>query len=163
MTATIVVLTEESLNEVDITNLRYLIQDNPARFEVLVPADTGRNLLVDVLDNLSLLQFAEAFRDLTGGKPTKDQETKAAEVQLSESLALLASSGLEAGGSVTGEDPVQAVVAAARATNAQQVVVITTPHAVEDTFRTDWANEAQERLGVPVLHLYSGSGFIGGS
>ncbi|MBO0906834.1 MULTISPECIES: hypothetical protein [Arthrobacter] len=163
MTATIVVLTEESLNEVDITNLRYLIQDNPARFEVLVPADTGRNLLVDVLDNLSLLQFAEAFRDLTGGKPTKDQETKAAEVQLSESLALLASSGLEAGGSVTGEDPVQAVVAAAKATNAQQVVVITTPHAVEDTFRTDWANEAQERLGVPVLHLYSGSGFIGGS
>ncbi|WP_104103151.1 hypothetical protein [Arthrobacter sp. 08Y14] len=163
MTATIVVLTEESLNEVDITNLRYLVQDNPARFEVLVPADTGRNLLVDVLDNLSLLQFAEAFRDLTGGKPTKDQETKAAEVQLSESLALLASAGLEAGGSVTGDDPVQAVVAAAKATNAQQVVVITTPHAVEDTFRTDWANEAQERLGVPVLHLYSGSGFIGDS
>lgn len=163
MTATIVVLTEESLNEVDVTNLRYLIQDNPARFEVLVPADTGRNLLVDVLDNLSLLQFAEAFRDLTGGKPTKDQETKAAEVELSESLALLASSGLQAGGSVTGEDPVQAVVAAAKATNAQQVVVITTPHAVEDTFRTDWANEAQERLGVPVLHLYSGSGFIGDS
>lgn len=163
MTATIVVLTEESLNETDISNLRYLIQDNPARFEVLVPADTGRNLLVDVLDNLSLLQFAEAFRDLTGGKPTKDQETKAAEVELSESLALLASSGLQAGGSVTGEDPVQAVVAAAKATNAQQVVVITTPHAVEDTFRTDWANEAQERLGVPVLHLYSGSGFIGDS
>lgn len=163
MTATIVVLTEESLNEVDITNLRYLIQDNPTRFEVLVPSDTGRNLLVDVLDNLSLLQFAEAFRDLTGGKPTKDQETKAAEVELSESLALLAASGLEAGGSVTGEDPVQAVVAAAKATNAEQVVVITTPHAVEDTFRTDWANEAQERLGVPVLHLYSGSGFIGDS
>ena len=37
------------------------------------------------------------------------------------------------------------------------------PHAVEDTFRTDWANEAQDRLGVPVLHLYSGSGFIGDS
>ncbi|MCC3264632.1 hypothetical protein [Arthrobacter gengyunqii] len=163
MTATIVVLTEESLNEADITNLRYLVQDNPARFEVLVPADTGRNLLIDVLDNLSLLQFSAAFRDLTGEKPTKDQETKAAEVELSESLALLASSGLEATGSVTGEDPVQAVVAAAKASDAQQVVVITTPHAVEDTFRTDWANEAQDRLGVPVLHLYSGSGFIGDS
>ena len=43
------------------------------------------------------------------------------------------------------------------------VLVITTPHAVEDTFGTDWANEAQDRLGVPVLHLYSGSGFIGDS
>ena len=163
MTATIVVLTEESLNEADIINLRYLVQDNPARFEVLVPADTGRNLLVDVLDNLSLLEFAAAFRDLTGGKPTKDQETKAAEVELGESLKLLASSGLEATGSVTGENPVEAVVAAAKAADAQQVVVITTPHAIEDTFRTDWANEAQDRLGVPVLHLYSGSGFIGDS
>ncbi len=163
MSATIVVLTEESLNEADISNLRSLTQDNPARFEVLVPADTKRNLLVDVLDNLSLLQFAEAFRNLTGEKPTKDQETKAAEVELAESLELLASSGLEATGSVTGEDPVQAVVAAAKTTQAQQVVVITTPHAVEDTFRTDWANEAQDRLGVPVLHLYSGSGFIGDS
>ena len=94
MTATIVVLTEESLNDVDISNLRYLIQDNPARFDVLVPSDTGRNLLVDVLDNLSLLEFAAAFRDLTGGKPTKDEETKAAEVELAESLQLLKASGL---------------------------------------------------------------------
>jgi hypothetical protein len=163
MTATIVVLTEESLNDVDISNLRYLVQDNPARFAVLVPSDTGRNMLVDVLDNLSLLEFAAAFRDLTGGKATKDEETKAAEVELAESLELLKASGLEATGSVTGEDPVQAVVAAAKASDAQQVVVITTPHAVEDTFRTDWANEAQDRLGVPVLHLYSGSGFIGDS
>ncbi|WP_329609215.1 hypothetical protein [Arthrobacter sp. ATA002] len=126
MTATIVVLTEESLNDVDISNLRYLVQDNPARFTVLVPSDTGRNLLVDVLDNLSLLEFAAAFRDLTGGKPTKDEETKAAEVELAESLQLLQASGLEATGSVTGEDPVQAVVAAAKAAEAQQVVVITT-------------------------------------
>lgn len=163
MTATIVVLTEESLNDVDISNLRYLIQDNPARFEVLVPADTGRNLLVDILDNLSMLDFSAALRNLTGEKPTKDQETKAAEVELAESLKLLASSGLDATGSVTGEDPVRAVVTAAKASNAQQVVVITMPHAVEDTFRTDWANEAQDRLGVPVLHLYSGSGFIGDS
>ncbi|GAA3288240.1 hypothetical protein ACFFON_07435 [Arthrobacter citreus] len=163
MTATIVVLTEESLNDKDISNLRYLVQDNPARFDVLVPSDTRRNLLVDVLDNLSMLEFAAAFRDLTGGKPTKDEETKAAEIELAESLELMRASGLEATGSVTGEDPVQAVVAATKASDAQQVVVITTPHAVEDTFGTDWANEAQDRLGVPVLHLYSGSGFIGDS
>lgn len=163
MTATIVVLTEESLNAGDIQNLRYLKQDNAVHFEVLVPADTRRNLLVDVLDNLSLLEFAAAFRDVTGGRPTKEQETKAAEVELAESLQLCRESGLDASGSVTGEDPVQAVVAATEAAKALQVVVITTPHAIEDTFRTDWANEAQDRLGVPVLHLYSGSGFIGDS
>jgi hypothetical protein len=41
--------------------------------------------------------------------------------------------------------------------------VITRPHAVADTFHTDWANKAQDQLGVPVLHLYAGSGFIGDS
>jgi hypothetical protein len=42
-------------------------------------------------------------------------------------------------------------------------VVITRPHAVADTFHTDWANKAQDQLGLPVLHLYAGSGFIGDS
>ena len=47
--------------------------------------------------------------------------------------------------------------------SAGQAVVITRPHAVADTFHTDWANEAQDKLGLPVLHLYAGSGFIGDS
>ena len=163
MNPTILVLTEETLNEADARNLGYLAEDNPVRFEVLVPADPGRNMLVDVLDNLSLLEFSAAFRDLTGGKPTKDQETKEATQELAESLDLLRGLGFDADGRVTGENPVEAVVEEARSSQAQQVVVITTPHAVEDTFGTDWANEAQDRLGVPVLHLYSGSTFIGDS
>ena len=163
MTSTIVVLTEEPLGSRDIENLRAVAGENPARFEVLVPADPGRNLLVDVLDNLSLLDFAEAFRNLTGGRPSKADEVKEAVTSLAESLEQLQAAGLEATGTVTGEDPVAAVVETAKRTSADQVVVVTTPHAVEDTFRTDWANEAQDRLGVPVLHLYSGSGFIGDS
>ncbi|MCQ1949888.1 MULTISPECIES: hypothetical protein [Arthrobacter] len=163
MTSTIVVLTEESLGSRDIENLRSLVGDAPVRFDVLVPADPGRNLLVDVLDNLSLLDFAEAFRNLTGGRPSKADEVKEAVTSLADSLEELQAAGLEATGTVTGEDPVAAVVETAKRTHADQVVVITRPHAVEDTFRTDWANEAQDRLGVPVLHLYSGSGFIGDS
>ncbi|MCC3274467.1 MULTISPECIES: hypothetical protein [unclassified Arthrobacter] len=163
MTSTIVVLTEESLVPGDIENLRALAGDTPTRFEVLVPADPGRNLLVDVLDNLSLLEFSAAFKNLTGDRPSKADEVKAAVTELAESLELMQASGLEATGTVTGEEPVTAVVETAKRTQADQVVVITTPHAIEDTFRTDWANEAQDRLGVPVLHLYSGSGFIGDS
>ncbi|MCC3271764.1 hypothetical protein MUK71_07340 [Arthrobacter zhangbolii] len=163
MTSTIVVLTEESLGSGDVENLRALMGEEPTRFDILVPADTGRNLLVDVLDNLSLLDFSAAFKDLTGGRQTKAEGVKEAVTELAESLEALQAAGLEATGSVTGEDPVAAVVETAKRTGASQVVVITTPHAIEDTFRTDWANEAQDRLGVPVLHLYSGSGFIGGS
>ncbi|MDM7989023.1 hypothetical protein [Arthrobacter sp. zg-Y877] len=163
MTSTIVVLTEESLGSRDVENLLALAGENPTHYEVLVPADPGRNLLVDVLDNLSLLDFAEAFRNLTGGRPSKAEEVKEAVTSLADSLEQLSAAGLDATGTVTGEDPVAAVVETAKRTNADQVVVITTPHAIEDTFGTDWANEAQDRLGVPVLHLYSGSGFIGDS
>lgn len=163
MNATIVVLTEEVLNEADARNLGYLAENNPVHFQVLVPADTGRNMLVDVLDNLSLLDFAAAYRDVVGPHPSRRQEAREAEQELRESLDLLRGLGFDADGRVTGENPVESVVEEARKAKAQQVVVITTPHAIEDTFRTDWANEAQDRLGVPVLHLYSGSGFIGDS
>ena len=43
----------------------------------------------------------------------------------------------------------------------QEVIVVTQPHAVEDTFHRDWASRAREVLGVPVLHVYAGSSFIG--
>jgi hypothetical protein len=44
---------------------------------------------------------------------------------------------------------------------AQEVVVVTEPHAVEDTFHTDWASRAREALGVPVLHMYAGDWRLG--
>jgi hypothetical protein len=40
-------------------------------------------------------------------------------------------------------------------------MVVTSPHAVEDTFHRDWASKARESLGVPVLHVYAGSSFLG--
>ena len=58
---------------------------------------------------------------------------------------------------------VDGMVAKVRELGAGQAVVITRPHAVADTFHTDWATKAQDKLGLPVLHLYAGSGFIGDS
>jgi len=39
--------------------------------------------------------------------------------------------------------------------------VVTLPHALEDTFRRDWASRAREDLRVPVLHLYLGTNQLG--
>lgn len=161
MSGTILVLTEEALNSVDVANLASLAEVEPAAFELLVPAETGGNLLVEFLDRLSLLEFAEAFRNLSTDRPGPAEQQREAGLDLAASLRLLHEAGLQARGTVVDGDPVAAVVDAAARTGARQAVVITTPHAVEDTLRTDWANEAQERLHIPVLHLYSGSGFIG--
>jgi len=162
MSETIVVLTEEPLNDADVRNLSFL-RGEETGFLVLVPADTHRNLLADFLDHLSLLEIGQAFRALTHGQPRADQARAEADESLKSSLELLAASGLRADGKVVGDEAVPAFVQAVRNTDARQAVVITTPHAVADTFHTDWANQAQDKLGVPVLHLYSGSGYIGDS
>lgn len=163
MSDPIVILTEEPLNAEDRVNIETLVADGDMPLVVLVPANTERHLLVDFLENLSMLEFAKAFRELSGKQPDPEHERTAAAETLAASLTALGGIG----GGVTGEvvegKPVDALVAKARELNAGQAVVITRPHAVADTFHTDWANEAQDKLGLPVLHLYAGSGFIGDS
>jgi hypothetical protein len=110
-----------------------------------------------------MLDVAKAFRDLTAHAPDPTAERAEAAETLAISLAAL--EGL--GGGVTGEvvdgGAVSGLVAKVKELGASQAVVITRPHAVADTFHTDWANKAQDQLGLPVLHLYAGSGFIGDS
>lgn len=160
MTApSIVLLTEEALTTADAERLTRLHADEEVRYRVLVPADVDRNLLADVLDHLSLLQLREALDAVRGeDEPTRAQAATA----LEESLAALAATGVPADGTVVEGDPVselQKAVAADPGT--LEVMVVTRPHAVEDTFHTDWASRARELLGVPVLHVYAGSSFLG--
>ncbi|MBT2596917.1 hypothetical protein [Arthrobacter sp. ISL-72] len=163
MSDPIVILTEEPLGADDRVNIERLVDGGDAPLVVLVPANTERHLLVDFLENLSLLDIAKAFRELTSHAPDPAFERAAAAETLTVSLNALA--GL--GGGVTGEvvdgGAVQGLVAKVKDLGAGQAVVITRPHAIADTFHTDWANKAQDELGLPVLHLYAGSGFIGDS
>lgn len=163
MSDPIVILTEEPLGHDDRVNIERLVNGGDTPLVVVVPANTERHLLVDFLENLSMLEIAKAFRELTSHAPDPETQRAAAAETLSTSLRAL--EGL--GGGVTGEvvdgDAVNGLVAKVKELGAAQAVVITRPHAVADTFHTDWANKAQDRLGLPVLHLYAGSGFIGDS
>jgi hypothetical protein len=163
MSDPIVILTEEPLGRDDRVNIERLVNGGDTPLVVVVPANTERHLLVDFLENLSLLEIAKAFRELTSHAPDPESQRAAAAETLSASLQAL--EGL--GGGVTGEvvdgDAVNGLVAKVKELGAAQAVVITRPHAVADTLHTDWANKAQDRLGLPVLHLYAGSGFIGDS
>lgn len=159
----IVILTEEPLGADDRVNIERLVDGAETRLLVLVPANTERHLLVDFLENLSLLDIAKAFRELTAGAPDPGTERAHAAETLAASVAALEGLGSGVSGEVVEGGAVDGLVAKVRETGASQAVVITRPHAVADTFHTDWANKAQDRLGVPVLHLYAGSGFIGDS
>ncbi|SKB84608.1 hypothetical protein SAMN05660473_02646 [Arthrobacter sp. 49Tsu3.1M3] len=162
MSDPIVILTEEPLGADDRVNIETLIAGGDAPLLILVPANTERHLVVDFLENLSMLEIAKAFRELTAHSDPAEERAEAADT-LAASLAALAGLGGGVSGEVVEGRAVDGLVAKVKELSAGQAVVITRPHAVADTFHTDWATKAQDKLGLPVLHLYAGSGFIGDS
>jgi len=159
LVATTIVLTEQALGAADAAHLAHLHEASDQAWVVLVPGDAHRSLLADVLDHLSLLELREALEAVRGHEETTPHD---AEVAVEASVAELATVGASAQGRVLPRgDLIKALADAVETHQADDVVIVTKPHAVEDTFHTDWASKARERLGVPVLHVYAGSTWLG--
>ncbi|MGI4895226.1 MAG: hypothetical protein ACRYF3_08955 [Janthinobacterium lividum] len=164
---TVVVLTEEAFGDVDAHNVASLHAEERAsgddiRHLVLVPADTERSVLADLLDHLSLGELRAALGDVRDGRPDQAEARTDATTALATTLAALRAEGLRAEGRTTADDPLPEVRAALeQEPDARELVVVTRPHAVEDTFHRDWASRARDTLGVPVLHVYAGTTRLG--
>jgi hypothetical protein len=165
VTDTILVLTEDTLNPADVQHILSLHGADPdaetLAYRVLVPADTERSVISGIIDHLSVGALKEAWDEVVGREPTRAQATATAAEQLERSVAELRAAGRDADGSVTDDDPLPALRKSVAAGDVREVVVVTYPHAVEDTFHTDWASRARDELHVPVLHLYSGTSELG--
>ena len=157
----IVILTEQALSAGDAARIAALHEDETFDYHVLVPADTQRNLLVDVVDHLSMFELRKALDAVRGREPRGDGARAGAQEALESSLTALRGLGVQADGQVTQDDPLPAVKAEVAARGAREVVVVTRPHALEDTFHRDWASRARDVMGVPVLHVYAGTTFLG--
>ncbi|MFC8600259.1 MULTISPECIES: hypothetical protein [unclassified Isoptericola] len=162
---TTVVLTEDALTDADVAHILSLHDDQAERYRVLVPSDTDRNVVAAIIDHLWVGELREAGQDLVGKEPTTAEARVTAADRLARSLAALRAAGAVADGEVTDEDPLPALSAAVTAEGGPEgvadVVVVTYPHVVADTFRSDWASRAREHLHAPVLHLYAGTSEIG--
>ncbi|MDN5797714.1 MAG: hypothetical protein L0H79_18480 [Intrasporangium sp.] len=156
---TVAVLTEETLKPVDVQKIVGLHEGEPATYRLLVPADTQHNVLVSVLNHLSLFDMREALEAMA--PVDRDKAAVDAQTALAASLAEFEAAGAVATGEVTADDPMPALEDEVERLDAAEVVVVTEPHAVEDTFHRDWASKARERLGVPVLHMYAGDWRLG--
>ena len=158
-TPTIIVLTEEALRAIDVDRIVALHEDEEPTYRVLVPADTERNLLSSFLNHLSLFEMREALESL---RPVNRATARGdADSALAATLAQFERHAVAATGEITADDPMPALVEEVARLGAREVVVVTEPHAVEDTFHTDWASRARESLGVPVLHIYAGDWRLG--
>jgi hypothetical protein len=151
---TILLLTEEALHDHDVTRIASLHGDDDVTVHVLVPADAQHNRLIEALDEVSLGNLRDALDD---DDPSPERAEQDAMHAVNESVALFTAAGVEAKGSITGSNPVPAAIEAAGQFDADEIIVVTPPHPVEDALHRDWASRLRDELKLPVLHVISGT------
>lgn len=157
---TIILLTEEALRQNDVENIRTLHGEEALTITVLVPADTERNVVADIIDHLSLFELKEAWHAIVDKETDTEARQEAGEA-LDQTVSALEAIGATVTGTIVDDDPLPALEQAVSNSDADEVIIVTLPHAVEDTFHSDWASRARETLGVPVLHFYTGTNLLG--
>ncbi|GMA31414.1 hypothetical protein [Litorihabitans aurantiacus] len=162
MPQTVIVLTEDALLPVDVEQILGLAApDTDLVYSVLVPTEAEHGVVTAFLNNLWLLDLKEAWEDLTGGREDERAARTDATQALGASVGVLEAAGAVVSSATVADDPIEAMKAELTAGEVVQVVAVTQPRPVEDTFHTSWADKAQETLGVPVLHFYSGTSTLG--
>jgi hypothetical protein len=148
---TILVLTERDLREHDVLRIADLYGPDPFQVRLLIPVGDDRGALTEAVEDLALGKVGEVLHTSPGFSADQAAEAMAA------ATAALRAAGITATGEVTPADPVATVAAAATVEQAEQVLVLTEPHPVEDTLHRDWASRLRSVLTIPVLHVLAGT------
>jgi hypothetical protein len=148
---TMVLLAEKALTADDVADLTSLHEEETdLRVVALMPGDVERHRFLAAIDDLVLGRFREAAHDVEEPAPAATGEAQAA---LEVTVARLRATGAEVHGHLTFADPVRTLRTAVEEHQADEVVVLTEPHWVEEALRRDWTSRARHVVGVPVLRL----------
>ncbi|MEU6143805.1 indole-3-glycerol phosphate synthase [Streptomyces sp. NPDC047081] len=153
---TSVLMIEKALTSADVEFVTTLHGDEGVSFHVLLqPRGDQADRLLRAIDDVALGELDEAAREreVPEGAAAKDFGERALEV----SLQALRASGNEADGRLIEDHPLDALKALVEEIGADEVIVLTDPHYVEEFFHRDWASRARHKVGVPVLKLFSHS------
>jgi hypothetical protein len=152
---TILLLAEAALGDHDVTRIAQLHGDEPVRVHLLVPADTEHHGLVEALDEAALGYLREALDDRDDASPQQAEQDAMHAVNAS--IESLRAVGIEAVGSITGDDPTPAVVEAIKQFDVDEVIVVTPPHLVEEWLHRDWSSRLRDKVELPLLHFVAGT------
>ncbi|WP_405730107.1 indole-3-glycerol phosphate synthase [Streptomyces sp. NBC_00028] len=147
---------EKALTSADVEFVTTLHGDEQVAFHVLLqPRGDQADRLLRAIDDVALGELDEAAREreVPEGAAAKDFGERALEV----SLQALRGSGNAAEGRLIEDHPLDALKAVVDEIKADEVIVLTDPHYVEEFFHRDWASRARHKVGVPVLKLFSHS------
>lgn len=154
----VVLLVETGLSELDVSQVRSLhtALPDPVTYHVLLPVDDAAVRVEGAVGALGTsadpvpptdLYRAEDVADLA------DEVVAQAKEMLDRTVAALQGAGASAEGELVSVDPIDGLATKADQVGAAEVIVLTTPHVVQEFFHVDWGSKARRRLGVPVLHL----------
>ncbi|MFI5764896.1 MULTISPECIES: indole-3-glycerol phosphate synthase [unclassified Streptomyces] len=150
---TSVLMIEQPLTPVDVDFVTTLHGDEQVSFIVLMQPRGDRDRLLRAIDDVALGELPEAIHE--GDEPEGDAARGPAELAIAHSLASLRAKGAKAVGQIVDDHPLDKLKAVVAETNADEVIVLTAPHYVEEFFHRDWASRARHKVGVPVLKLFA--------
>lgn len=147
---------EKALTSADVEFVTTLHGEDPVTFHVLLqPRGDQADRLLRAIDDIALgeLDAAARERETPHGDAARDIGARALEV----SLTALRAAGSQAVGTLVEAHPLDALRDVVDEVGADEVIVLTDPHYVEEFFHRDWASRARHKVGVPVLKLFSHS------
>ncbi|GGX08658.1 hypothetical protein GCM10010353_25510 [Streptomyces chryseus] len=151
---TSVLMIEKPLSSVDVEFVSTLHGDEGVSFVVLMqPRGDQADVLLRAIDDVALGQVDEAVRE--GEEPRGEEAKPLAQRGLEVTLEALRARGSEAVGQVIEDHPLDLLTSVVSETGADEVIVLTAPHYVEEFFHRDWASRARHKVGVPVLKLFA--------
>ncbi len=147
---------EKALTSADVEFVTTLHGEEPVSFHVLLqPRGEQADRLLRAIDDIALGEIDEAARE--GETPEGEDAKGEGERALDVSLRALRAAGGEAEGRLVEDHPLDALKSLVAEVGADEVIVLTDPHYVEEFFHRDWASRARHKVGVPVLKLFSHS------
>ncbi|MFD1832071.1 MULTISPECIES: indole-3-glycerol phosphate synthase [Streptomyces] len=153
---TSVLMIEKPLVPTDVELVTTLHGEESVSFVVLMQPRGDQDRLLRALDDVALGELDDAVREAAGrGEEEGGGPVSPAERALEHSLEALRAAGAEAVGQIVQDHPLDLLTSVVRETGADEVIVLTAPHLVEEFFHRDWASRARHRVGVPVLKLFA--------
>lgn len=150
---TTVLMIEKPLAPEDVEMVTTLHGDEPVSFVVLMQPRGDQDRLLRAVDDVALGYLDDAARE--PDVPEGQQAFPPAERSLAHSLEVLRATGAEAVGEVVERHPLDMLKTVVEQTRADEVIVLTAPHFVEEFFHRDWSSRARHKVGVPVLKLFA--------
>ncbi|MFD7259191.1 indole-3-glycerol phosphate synthase [Streptomyces sp. NPDC059874] len=150
---TSVLMIEQPLTAVDVDFVTTLHGDDSVSFVVLMQPRGDQDRLLRAIDDVALGELPEAIRE--GDEPEGADARGPAEQALEHSMEALRKKGANVIGQIIEHHPLDKLKSVVEETGADEVIVLTAPHFVEEFFHRDWASRARHKVGVPVLKLFA--------